>query len=277
MPDTHAFRSSIGHPGDSAARPSTGPPGPYDVAVVIPTVGRPSLARAVRSVYAQQFPGTVQVLIGVDTWQGSPGLLTELAAEAPGRCAVLVFDPGYSTAARHGGFCPAGTGGALRTILSHAAHSRLVAYLDDDNWWGPDHLATLVAAACGHDWAYSLRWFADPATGAPLCVDTWESVGPGAGVFRDRFGGFVDPSCLLVDKVACEPALGRWCRPLPGDGSGMSTDRSVFAYLSTHGRGAGTGRATAYYALSPSDPNHGPRLRLIGQARAAADKAGPAS
>src|SRR5262249_39984845 len=103
---------------------------PYDVAVVIPTVARPALARAVRSVYAQQFSGTIQILIGVDTWQGEQRNLADLAVEAPPNCAVAVFNPGYSTSARHGGFVPAGTGGALRTILSYAAHSRLVAYLD---------------------------------------------------------------------------------------------------------------------------------------------------
>src|SRR5690606_9284128 len=52
-------------------------PGParviYDCAVVIPTILRPVLARAVRSVYAQDFPGSVQVLVGIDVATGSRG------------------------------------------------------------------------------------------------------------------------------------------------------------------------------------------------------------
>jgi hypothetical protein len=144
-----------------------------------------------------------------------------------------------------------------------------VAYLDDDNWWGPDHLDALVRAVADHDWAYSLRWYADPDSARPLCVDLWESVGPGVGVYAERFGGFVDPSCLLIDRVACEPALALWCHPLPGDASGMSTDRPVFAYLRDHGRGAGTGRPTAFYTIRPTDPNHPARLRWIAGANGA--------
>ncbi len=174
--------------------PSRAPDGPYDVAVVIPTVLRPTLARAVQSVYAQRFPGTIQILVGVDTRLGDPAILDSLATAAPANCVLSVFDPGYSTAAGRGGFVPAGTGGALRTVLSYAAQSRLVAYLDDDNWWAPEHLADLTAAVVGYDWAYSLRWYADGESGRPLCVDRWESVGLDAGCYREVYGGFVDPS-----------------------------------------------------------------------------------
>jgi hypothetical protein len=239
----------------------------FDVAVVIPTIGRATLQRAVRSIYSQHFQGRIQVLIGVDEWKGDRSVIKELIANASSNCAVTAFDLGYSTATRNGGLHPAGTGGALRTILSYAAHSRHVVYLDDDNWWGPDHLASLVDTITGQDWAYSLRWFADVDTSAPLCVDTWESVGPDAGVFKDRFGGFVDPSCLMIDKIACEPALRLWCEPMPGDPTGMSTDRAVFEYLRHHGRGAATGRATAFYQLSRSDTNHEVRMQLINEVR----------
>jgi SAM-dependent methyltransferase len=240
-------------------------PTPFDVAVVIPTVGRSTLERAVQSVFAQTLSGSIQILIGVDGWAGGDrARLAALTASAPVNRSVLIMDLGYSTAARNGGFTAAGTGGALRTILSYAAQSRLVAYLDDDNWWAPDHLSSLVHAVTGHDWAYSLRWYVEAQTSVPLCVDAWESVGPDAGVFAGRFGGFVDPSCLLIDKVACEPGLRLWCHPLPGDSTGMSTDRTVFAYLRSK-RGVGTGQATAYYALSPSDINHPFRLRWIAQ------------
>jgi hypothetical protein len=254
-------------PNAVAVAASKGPSGPFDAAVVVPTVGRPTLERALRSVFDQDFPGTIQVLVGVDAWPGGDrARLEALAASAPPNRSLLVFDPGYSTSTRRGGFTPAGTGGALRTVLSYLAHSRLVAYLDDDNWWAPDHLSSLVRAARGRDWAYSLRWYAD-GSGKPLCVDAWESVGPDAGAYAGKFGGFVDPSCLLIDKVACEPALRLWCHPLPGDPSGMTTDRTVFEYLRGR-RGAGTGRATAFYTLSPSDTNHTIRMRWIASAGA---------
>jgi SAM-dependent methyltransferase len=255
-----------------AAR-STGrrPERPYDVAVVVPTVGRPTLSRALRSVYAQEFPGTIQVLVGVDTGP-APDWLAALAAEAPPNCAVTVFDPGYSTSVRHGGVHASRDGGALRTILSYAAHSRLVAYLDDDNWWAPDHLAALAAAVAGRAWAYSLRWYVDPDSAEPLCVDRWESVGPDAGCFRDRFGGWADPNCLLIDKLACEPALRLWSVPLPGDPTQLTGDRHVFSDLRLRGPAGGTGRATVYYTLGPGDVMHRRRVDWIAAARGEAGR-----
>jgi hypothetical protein len=244
---------------------------PFDVAVVIPTILRPSLLRAVASIYRQAGVASIQVLLGIDRPGGDRTLLDHLARHRPGHCALTVLDLGYSTSARNGGLHPAGTGGALRTILSYAAHSRYVAYLDDDNWWHENHLASLLHAVAGHDWAWSLRWYADDQQATPLCIDRWESVGPGAGVYRKRFGGFVDPGCLLIDKIACESVLRLWCLPLPGDRTAMSTDRPVFAYLHKRKRHAGTGLATAYYTIQPSDCMHRQRLRWIDLYRRAAE------
>ena len=39
---------------------------PFDFAVVMPSILRPTIADAIASVFAQDFPGRVQLLIGVD-------------------------------------------------------------------------------------------------------------------------------------------------------------------------------------------------------------------
>ncbi len=240
-----------------------------DVAVVIPTIVRPSLARAVRSAVEQDFPGTIQVLVGVDKSLGERAVLDLVGDMGGDGRDIVLFDPGYSTSTRHGGPHLAHDGGALRTILSYAANSRYVAYLDDDNWWAPDHLATLHEAIEGTDWAFSLRWFVDPETGEPLCVDEWESVGPAGGVYKKRFGGWVDPNCLMIDKLACEPALRLWTQPLAGDPSRMSADRRVFQFLVGHLAAKGTGRATSYYVIDPEDVNHPQRLKWFAEKRRA--------
>jgi FkbM family methyltransferase len=249
---------------------STGLPVPYEVAVVVPTILRPSLKRAVQSVFDQQLAGPAQLLIGVDRAVGDRKVLEEIRTMAPEHWVVSVFDPGYSTSARHGGLHAAKDCGALRTILSYTAHSCYVAYLDDDNWWSPEHLPSLLAAVAGHDWAYSRRWFVDPDSLQPLGEDTWESVGPGNGIFRDQFGGFVDPNTLLLDKRVCEPVLRWWAVPLKGDRRGMTADRSVFHRLRTRYRGIGTGQATCYYHMNPHDGLH--RMRLERLKAAAADR-----
>ncbi len=225
---------------------------PRDVAVVMPTLLRPTILRAVDSVFRQDFSGTIHLVIGIDAIDGDPGAVARIRETCPANVTVTVFDPGFSTARRHGGIHPAGDGGALRTILSYLANAPRIAYLDDDNWWAPDHLSSLTDAIEGRGWAFSYRWFVDPATGEAICEDRWESVGPGRGVFAEKAGGFVDPNTLMIDKTICEPVLRWWSVPMfPQNGTGA--DRNVFNALRTGYGWAATGRASAYYLLQPGD------------------------
>ncbi len=238
----------------------------FDVAVVMPSVLRPTLRDALRSIFAQEMIGRVQVLLGIDVPAGDLSLLDAACAERPAHCAVQVFYPGYSTSVRHGGLGKPHDGGVLRCVLSHIANSPYVAYLDDDNWWRPDHLHLLRQAMREADWAFSLRWFVHPVSRRAICVDQWESVGPQQGVFREPFGGFVDPNCLMLNKVTCEGVLSWWNRPLRGDPVAMSGDRSVFAALCRSFTGAGTNQPTSFYTVNPTDILHATRLRLMGAA-----------
>lgn len=242
------------------------------VAVVIPTILRPSLARALTSVFAQEFDGRIQILVGIDKPQGSIGMLEATCGMAPSHCVVQALYPGYSTSVRHGGLCDACDGGALRTILSYMANAPLIAYLDDDNWWGKRHLATLAQAIAQVDWAFSLRWFVHPSTAHPICIDEWESVGPGGGVYENS-GGWVDPNCLMIKRTRCAPVIPWWTVPLPGDQNGMSADRLVFDYLRRNRQSAGTGEASAFYTLDPNDGLHAKRLEVMGEAYEAAGAA----
>ncbi len=236
---------------------------PYGAAVVLPTLLRPGLARAVRSIFAQDFADRIQILVGIDKAEGAREQLDALAAECPPHVALDLFDPGYSTSVRHGGIYPNKVTGSLRTLLAYAANSRYVAYLDDDNWWAPDHLASLRAAVEGHAWSWSLRWFVDPEDGQPICVDEWESVGPDAGVFKESFGGFVDTSSLMLDKLACHEVLPAWSLTPFADGRG--SDRVVFDRLKHGHAGRPTGRATSFYTINPDDIVHLNRLQLFRQ------------
>jgi hypothetical protein len=150
------------------ADPGTDLQRPLDIAVVMPTLLRPTLLDAVRSVYAQSVDGRIQILIGIDKPEGDPAVIDAVVAERPSHCVVTIFYPGYSTSVRHGGLHPARDGGTLRTVMFYLANARHVALLDDDNWWHPDHLRHLRAAIEGRDWAYALRWYVHPATRRPI-------------------------------------------------------------------------------------------------------------
>lgn len=244
--------------GDASALQHT-----FDVAVVMPTVGRPSLRKAVQSVYDQEFDGRIQLLVGVDAPLGPFDEHEALFTAAPSNVTVCFYHPGYSTSIRHGGLHPARDGGVLRTVLTYMANARRVAYLDDDNWWGPVHLQSLLRAVDGKNWAFADRWFVHQDTGEVIGADDWESVGPGRGLFADKFGGWVDPNCLMFDKLACEPAIRWWSIPLPGDQKAMSADRHVYAYLQSNGSPGTTGLMTTYYALQPDDGLHPFRMQLM--------------
>ena len=246
---------------------------PFDTAVVIPSVLRPSLADSLRSVFNQNFPGRIQVLVGLDR-SGSASapdlaLIEQTCSDIPAHCAVQVLYPGYSTSVRHGGLSPARDGGTMRTVLTHLANACCVAYLDDDNTWAPDHLFRLRRALADNDadYAFSRRWFVHHETGRPVAIDEWESVGPDRGLFAQRMGGFIDPNTLMIDRERCRDAIVAWTTPLPGDPKAMSADRMVFARLRSL-RGVATNEATALYRLDPNDEMHPIRLRLMGSAYA---------
>ncbi len=239
---------------------------PFDVAVVMPTVGRSTILDAVRSVFSQARSIRTQLLIGIDAIEGDLSTLYALLEKTPEHVTACLFYPGYSTSVRHGGLHPARDGGTLRSSLTYLANARYVAYLDDDNWWHEDHLQHLLAAIRGKDSAFSLRWFVHPETRKPVCEDKWESVGPGLGIFQEKFGGWVDPNCLMLDKLACEAAIRWWSNPLKGDPKAMSADRNVYDFLQRQGEPGRTNVPTVYYALQPDDGLHPLRLKLIGKA-----------
>lgn len=208
------------------------------------TVVRDTLPQALRSVFAQEFAGRIRVMIGIDRWAGQREAVEQLAAQSPSHVTVSVLDLGYSTSQRHGGTWPSHYGGALKTILSYAVNSRYVTYLDDDNWYSPDHVSSMMKAIQGKAWAYALRHFVDAASGEPLCPDTWESVGPDRGVYASAQGGFVDTNSYLIDAFACYDVFPEWAMTRFAGGTGG--DRQVFQKLRTRPWGT-NGAHTVYY------------------------------
>ena len=227
---------------------------PFDVSVVVQTLLRPSLGRAVRSVFRQDLKGRIQVLVGIDKHGGDRKGLEELIQECPDHICLTVIDLGYSTSQRHGGLYPTRYGGGLRTILSYAANSKYVAYLDDDDWWAHDHLSSLISSVTGKVWAFSYRWMVDQETGWPICRDEWDFVGPHRGINKERFGGFVAPSNLLLDKQACHFILPFWSLAAFSDNTGE--DRLIFDALLKNHPWAATGKFSCYYELRREDQKH---------------------
>lgn len=238
----------------------------HAIAVAIVTTCRASLARAVRSVFRQRLEGgeggRIQILLGVDCDPEGrlPALLDELAPECPPNVTVTLINLGYSTSRRHGGPHASFYGGSLRSALTLLADSRVVVYLDDDDWLKEEHCAGILRAIEGKKWAFSYSIYADGNSGRELCVDEIESVGVGRGIYADSFGGFVRPSGLAIDKLQLLHIVHLWTCAAFASGDGE--DRLVFEQLRREAHGC-TGAATVCCAIDPNDALHARRVEFM--------------
>lgn len=230
--------------------PSTeNPQKPADVAVIIPTFGRPSIANAMQCIYKQDLNGTIQILIGVDAWDiDSADLIKATAEKRPSNVSVMLVDMGYSTSKKRGGVHLNSYNGSLRVILGYMANSQYLTFLDDDNYWAPNHLSSLKDVIPGFGWAFSNRYLIDEVTGMNLCVDRWDSVGPGKGIRKEKLKGFVDPNCIMINKMHLPDALTAWLSTLPSSRI-QAADRQFFRYLIEQGATSWTGKATVGYSI----------------------------
>lgn len=235
------------------------------ISVVIITVCRDSLLRAVRSVFQQKFDGQIQVCIGVDVdlHHNAAILRAVLEKECPAHCSLLWLDPGYSTSRRHGGPHSCFYGGSLRSALTLLARHEVVTYLDDDDWFAPHHCQDVYDCIVQGDrkWAYPYCIYADHETSQGICVDEIESVGVGKGLFADRFGGFVRPSGLTLHKLKLLALVHLWSSSPFAHGDGE--DRLVFDQLRREPAHACTGKASVYCTLDPKDAMHATRMNFI--------------
>lgn len=242
-------------------------PARHQLAFVLITIGRDSLLRAVRSIFRQKFNGRIQVLIGVDIDIDNriAELQQTLKQECPANVSLLWLNLGYSTSKRHGGVHDCFYGGSLRSALTLLADAEIVSYLDDDDWLLENHSNAMFNAFAQHpeiSWAHSLCYYADGNTGQLYCLDELESVGVGAGLYKNSFGGFVRPSGLTINKLKTLPYIHTLSGSLNANGDGE--DRLLFNHLRTlkHAR---LEFGTVCCALDPKDAVHSLRVQFIQQ------------
>ena len=235
------------------------------LAVVIITIGREGLLRAVRSIFSQNTNEPIQILIGVDkdSYQSIPTLKSILKEECPSHITLTWLELGYSTSIRHGGVHASFYGGSLRSALALLANAPLVTFLDDDDWLLPDHCSHFISAFRKYPtiyWAHSLCYYADGNTSKPLCIDEIESVGVNEGIYKERFGGFVRLSGLTIDIVKVLPFIHHLAQAMTTSGDGE--DRLFFHSIKelTHIK---INYATVCCALDPKDSAHQYRMRFI--------------
>jgi GT2 family glycosyltransferase len=126
------------------------------VTVITPTVGSPKLADAIESVQKQTYKN-IKHLVVIDGKEHFLSTMNSLPASFETTTYDVMTLP-FNTGAN--GF----NGQRIYASIPHLVNSDYVFFLDEDNWYEPDHVASLVETIEKNrlDWAFSLRKIYNP-------------------------------------------------------------------------------------------------------------------
>lgn len=200
------------------------------VAVITSTQGRQSIRQTIESVRKQTYKARHYVFA-----HGEPHHL---------KVETILDDYPYV----EGVYLPNANGGdgyGMAPVFAMApfvVDEDVIFYLDDDNWYEPDHIEGLVALIEEHSlaWAYSFRKIVD-ADGNFICDDNCESL----GMQPNATGHYlVDNSCYAVRTAIARQHSHAWYVPVVSD---RNFQRALMnAKLST----GTTGKHSVNYRLS---------------------------
>jgi glycosyltransferase involved in cell wall biosynthesis len=135
------------------------------VAVVTPTIGKPELIDCLRSVEKQTYQDLIHYVF-VDGYEHRDRVFG-MAKEATKTKFVILEDN-----VGKGWY-----GHRVYSACSFLVNADIIVYLDEDNWYEPEHVESIVAKIQeGNDWVYSLRKIYDKDRNF-ICEDNCESLG----------------------------------------------------------------------------------------------------
>lgn len=144
------------------------------VIVITPTTGSPKLKDAINSVKNQTYSNIEHLLVidGVEHWKNVMDQLPvtlEYDDRSSDNIQTMILP--YNTGAK--GFY----GHRIYAGIPHLLNSDYIFFLDEDNWYDPDHVRSLVEVLDrGDDFAHSLRKIYNPDK-SYVCDDNCESLG----------------------------------------------------------------------------------------------------
>ena len=157
------------------------------VAVITPTIGSKYLASCLKSVDAQTYENLTHYVF-IDGQDHKDKVENILEGATKVKTIALEENVGKGW-----------YGHRVYAASSFLVNADVLCYLDEDNWFEPDHIENLVSSLKkGNDWAYSLRKIYNK-NGEYLCDDNCESLGKWP-VYFDNNVFHIDTSSFAVRK-----------------------------------------------------------------------------
>ena len=156
------------------------------VAIVTPTIGKPELSDALRSVQKQTYKDITHYVF-IDGMEHEEHIWK---LQIPNNVKFVRLDENVGK----GWY-----GHRVYAACSFLVNADIIVYLDEDNWIEPCHIEELVNKINeGNDWAYSLRKIYDKS-GTFLCEDNCESLGKWPVYFDDNVF-HIDTSSFAISR-----------------------------------------------------------------------------
>ena len=184
------------------------------VAVVTPTIGAETLAQCIESVQNQTYENLTHYIF-LDGQEHEKHIWYQLDDASKVKTVRLEENVGK-------GWC----GHRVYAACSFLVNADVICYLDEDNWYEPEHVEKLVEQIQkGNDWAFSLRNIVDK-DGKYLFQDNCESLGKWP-VYTNPKLYHIDTSCFAVKRDVAVRIGQTWY----DENNKMSADRTFFYHL----------------------------------------------
>jgi glycosyltransferase involved in cell wall biosynthesis len=161
------------------------------VMVITPTTGKESLLKAIESVTDQSIDIPVEHLIVFDGTRAESDFF--MLEDGMHGCPTFMTLP--ENVGGDGWY-----GHRVYAAMPLMVNADYILFLDEDNWFEPNHVETMIAKIKSKDlmWSYSLRRICNEA-GEYICDDDCESLGRYPTVY-DHTINFVDTNCYCFKR-----------------------------------------------------------------------------